>query len=140
MENVETKYFKHHELACKKTGKVVLCEEGYNSLGNVKVFYPGFGARMDELREAWGKPLIANSVCRSAAHNKEVGGNPRSLHVYDAPFWPTGGTIAADFAETSDEFRDLAYKMGFSIGFGKTFTHCDDRLLVLGFNQVKFNY
>ena len=140
MDDVNTKYFKHSELACKSTGKVVLCRPGYKRVGNMKMFYIGFGERMDELREKWGKPLIVTSVCRSAEHNKTVGGNPRSLHVYDFPHWPTGGTIAADFAETSNEFRELAYEMGFSIGLGKTFTHCDDRLLVLGLKQTTFNY
>lgn len=140
MDEVNTKYFSHKELACKKTGCAVLSPARHIKHGSAKIFYIGFGQRMDELREAWGKPLNVNSVCRSEAHNKAVGGNPRSLHVYDHPFWPTGGTIAADFTEISPEFRELAYEMGFSLGLGKTFTHCDDRLAVLGMPQTTFNY
>jgi hypothetical protein len=140
MENVNTKYFSHKELACKKTGCVVLSPSRHIKHGDGEIFYIGFGQRMDELRERWGKPLVVNSVCRSREHNKEVGGNRNSLHVYDYPFWPTGGTIAADFRETSKEFRELAYEMGFSLGLAKTFTHCDDRFAVLGLPQTTFTY
>lgn len=126
-------YFKPHELWDRET-KVVLLAPG-NKDG-----YIGFGKRIDALREEWGKPLAVNSCCRSAARNARVGGHPRSLHVYDKPFHPTGGTAAIDFSETSEEFRLLAWSLGFSLGINRSFTHCDDRYPLLGMPQAEFRY
>lgn len=128
--DIGLKYFRHAELACRKSGVVKLAE--------------GFGNRIDDVREAWGKVLKVNSCCRSAGHNKAVGGHLKSLHVYDIPMHPTGGTCAIDFAfadgKEKGEFVKLAWSMGFSVGVNKGFIHIDDRTRVLGMNQALFAY
>lgn len=126
-----TKYFSDHELADKETGIVKLS--------------PGFGDRIDALREAWGEPLLVNSCCRTAARNKRIGGHPKSLHVYDHPFHPTGGSCAIDFHlmqgdDETEAFKLIAMDMGFSIGDEPGCIHVDDRTRVLGLPQRRFSY
>lgn len=53
-------YFSESELQCKGTGIIKLD--------------PRFADALPKLREAWGKPLTPNSVCRNPEHNKAVGG------------------------------------------------------------------
>lgn len=111
-------YFTEEELQCKLTKKVVLA--------------PGFELALVTLREKWGKPMTVNSCCRSKQHNFNEGGNPKSLHVYDSPFWPTQGTCAIDIAVT-DPLRvaaltQLALSMGWWVGFNKAFLHLDRRV------------
>jgi len=125
------KYFTDKELAAKDTGIVKLAE--------------GFGERIDALRSAWGSPLIVNSCCRTKAHNDEIGGSPKSLHVYDFPYHPTGGTCAIDFRKFDDpaveeKFKALAMHMGFSVGDEAGCVHVDDRTRVLGLEQKRFTW
>lgn len=111
-------YFTFAELACKASGKVQLA--------------PGFGEKLIDLRIAYGRPMVVTSCCRSHAHNKNVNGNERSLHVYDKPFWPTGGTCAIDIAITDPSRRAdlavLALNMGWWVGFNEKFLHLDRRV------------
>lgn len=136
--DIGLKYFSRIELQCHDDGSFKLQPEGAPS------GYPGFGARIDALREAWGQPLIVNSCCRTAAYNATLEeSSPHSLHVWDTPFYADRGqvgTAAIDLREISDEFRELAWSLGFSLGLGKTFTHCDDRSKIIGLPQVKFYY
>lgn len=136
--DIGLKYFTRDELKCHSTGVCQLQPAGRPEN------YEGFGGRIDSLREAWGKPLIVNSCCRSAAYNATLDeSSPHSLHVWDTPYYGylgQLGTCAIDFRETSEEFRRLAWSMGFSLGLGKTFTHCDDRSKVIGLPQARFNY
>jgi hypothetical protein len=123
------KYFTEKELAAKDTG---ICK-----------LSAGFGDRMDALREEWGKPLIVNSCCRTKQHNKAIGGSPKSLHVYDEPYHPTGGTCACDFrlmptTEENEKFAHLALDMGFSVSYEKGCIHVDDRTRVLGIPKIRF--
>lgn len=110
--------FTFHELMCKGTGKMELA--------------PGFANKLIELRETWDKPMIVNSCCRSFVHNAKIGGNPKSLHVYDTPFWPTGGTCAIDIAMKDSIQRaalvKLALEMGWWAGINETFVHLDRRI------------
>lgn len=124
--DIGLKYFTRRELQCKGSGIFRLAD--------------GFGDKIDELRLAWGKQLVVNSCCRSKAYNASVGGHPHSLHVADLPYWPTNGTCAIDIADTSKDFRDLAWELGFSLGLGNTFTHCDLRVIYAGLPQTKFSY
>lgn len=131
------KYFTESELADKETG---ICR-----LAPATDTYPGFGVRMDALREAWGGPLVVNSCCRSKARNEQVGGHYRSLHVYDFPYHPTGGSCAVDFRlfpteAENNAFKDLAYSMQFSIGNESGCIHVDDRKPLLGMQQTRFIY
>lgn len=125
--DIGLKYFSSSELKCKASGILLLSPP--------KGDYPGFGARIDDLREAWGKSLKVNSCCRSKVHNADIGGHTHSLHVADEPYWPTEGTCAIDFDETSDEFRQLAYSKGFSVLLENGWTHCDDRTNVVNLPQ-----
>ena len=125
-----TTYFSDSELASKDTGTYILAD--------------GFGKRLDELREAIGRPLYLNSAARSKSHNKTVGGHAKSLHVYDDPYHPTGGCCAVDIRCLDAEFRadivHAALSYGFSCGIAKTFVHVDDRTRILGFPQVVYTY
>lgn len=71
------------------------------------------------LRERRGVPIFVNSAHRCPAHNRAVGGHPRSRHL----------TIAFDCAcseESQAEFIVLARLAGFTgIGQYKTFVHLD---------------
>lgn len=139
----DLKYFGFFELATREKPFIVQIAPGFGD-------YPGFGPRIDRLRELWGRPLIVNSCCRTKAYNKAIGGNPRSFHVFDfnesdAPLFRAGReihhfTLAIDLSETSEEFRKLAWDMGFSIGLGRGFTHIDDRYPIFGMKQTIFTY
>jgi hypothetical protein len=121
--------FRHEELACRATGVVRLA--------------PGFGEALASLRMIFGRPMIVTSCCRSEAHNRAVGGHPRSLHVYDHPYWPTGGTCAIDIKATDPTYRTLlarlAMDQGWSVGVASTFLHLDRRDFV-GLPQNIFDY
>ncbi len=124
------KYFTDAELACSGTGEYVLAE--------------GFGDRLDAFREALGRPVYLNSAARSKKHNKAVGGHPRSLHVYDDPYHPTGGCCAVDVRCLDGDLRaeivKTALQLGFSCGVAKIFVHIDDRTRLLSMPQVVYLY
>ena len=111
-------YFTFEELRCKAS--------------NMARLAPGFGEHLIDLRIKWDRPMIVNSACRSAQHNKDVNGNARSLHVYDKPFWPTGGCCAVDISITDPIRRaalcSLALSMGWWVGFNEAFLHLDRRI------------
>lgn len=122
--------FTHAELACRATGVVKLA--------------PGFPEHLVALRLAWARPMIVNSCCRSRAHNAAEKGHPNSLHVYDAPHWPTGGTAAVDFRVTDGgvarELAILAFNLGWSVGVPKAgFLHLDRREIA-GLQPALFGY
>ena len=78
---------------------------------------------LDELREAFGKPIKLNSTYRDPNHNERVGGVSSSAHT-EIP------CKAADIScKTSSErlrLVQLALKMGCNrIGIGQTFVHVD---------------
>jgi hypothetical protein len=112
-------FFSDRELACKGSGEIKLD--------------PLFEAELPELRRAWGRPLIANSVCRSPQHNRSVGGHPNSLHLTENPTHKTKGTAAADLSwrgwSKIDQLRfaRLAWARGWSVGLHNSFIHVDRR-------------
>lgn len=110
-------FFTEAELRCKGSGKIILA--------------PGFAEALLRLRLGFSRPMVVTSACRSKEHNKRVGGHPRSLHVCDEPYWPTGGCCAVDVATQDANYRAaLAYealKQGWSVGFNKSFLHLDRR-------------
>ena len=92
--------------------------------------HPGFAEALGLLRLSFRSPMIVTSCCRSAAHNQDVGGHPRSLHVYDAPLHEgQRGTLAIDIGWRAGRYmRDLVYlaiKNGWSVGVAETFVHLD---------------
>jgi hypothetical protein len=109
-------FFPAHELRCKGTGIIRLD--------------PRFADALPKLRKAWGKPLTANSVCRSPSHNAKIGGNPNSLHMTENKRWNCA-TMAADIAwrgwPESEQlaFAKLALKMGWRVGLHDGFCHID---------------
>jgi len=110
-------YFTEHELKCKGTGVIKLDDR--------------FAEALPKLREAWGKPLVPTSVCRTPEYNKAIGGHPRSLHLTENPVWPTKGTMAADIdwkewaTGKQQEFAELARAMGWRVGLSNSFIHID---------------
>ena len=125
-----TVLFRASELACRATGTGILA--------------PGFAEHLRNLRLAWGRPMTVTSCCRSAAHNAAIKGNAHSLHVYDQPYHPVGGTAAIDIAVTDVSHRwqigKVAYALGWSIGVPKAgFIHLDRRDLA-GLSPGLFGY
>ena len=104
-----------------------------------------FASKLPELRQEWGGPLNTTSVCRTPAHNKAVGGHPRSLHLTENEAHPTYGTMAADVywsaweAELQKALAQLALDHGFSVGLHKAFMHLDLRTEI-GLPQTVFTY
>ncbi len=112
--------FTHEELQCPETKEVVL--------------HPGFGEALAKLRQTFGRPMIVNSCCRSAAHNEGIGGHIRSLHVYDKPHHQALGTLALDVKRQDGLYAyqlvRLATEIGWSVGVARTFIHLDRRTMV----------
>ena len=106
----------------------------------------GFGDDLIALRVAFNEPMALSSCCRCKNHNKAEGGHPRSLHVYDAPEWPTGGSCAVDVRTVGkpqsyrDKLVELAWSKGWAIGLANSFIHIDQRKRVLGFPQIIYTY
>jgi len=127
-------YLSADELACKGSGVIKLD--------------PYFVKAWPIFREKWGKPLIANSVCRTPLHNKKVGGNPNSLHLTENRAWPTVGSMAIDVSwhdwPTAEKLRfaRLAWSMGWAVGLHNSLCHIDRRadLNVVGLQQSVFLY
>lgn len=117
-------YFKAKELACPTTGIVSLEEF--------------FVDHLFLLRHMYSKAMNPTSCCRSLFHNTKIGGHKRSLHLIVNTHWKCT-TIALDVSETDQELRDLAWSLGWSIGYGDTFTHLDRRVDI-GLPQTEFYY
>lgn len=126
----QSSYFQYSELACKATGIVKLA--------------PGFAAKLNQLREKWGRPMIVNSCCRSKLHNDEIKANPRSFHIYDYPHYQTKGSCAIDIKIKDPHLRgklaSLAWSCGWSIGINKNFIHLDRRTDYTKLKQTLFLY
>jgi hypothetical protein len=124
--------FSEDELRCKGSGKLILA--------------PGFADHLKELRVRFDEPMTVNSCCRSAEHNRAVGGHPRSLHVCDNPYWPTGGCCAIDIGihHRSPEYRvklvRVALEMGWAVGIHSGFIHLDRRTDYTDRPQTIFPY
>lgn len=126
----KTAYFTTDELKCKGSGIVSLAA--------------GFGEKLDELREAYGLPMIVNSCCRSFKHNQAVGGHVNSAHVYDHPDRAFRGTYAIDIHCVDAVLRaamiKAAINLGWSVGVNKTFVHFDRRSDYTKLPQAVFLY
>lgn len=115
-------YFTEQELQCKCGCKTF-------SVGD------GFIDHLNDLREAYGKPLYSNSCCRCKAHNTAIGGKPASFHLMDSED-TTGvdGCVAIDISiegwagNEKWRFVLLAMQKGWSVGVSpKGFIHLDRR-------------
>jgi hypothetical protein len=91
------KNFSPAEIACRGSGSLRMNEEALDKL--------------QALRDRLGKPLIVRSAYRSPAHNRAVGGAPRSKHMDGTAF---------DIAMANHDpvaFKAAARAVGF-LGFG----------------------
>jgi len=127
-----TPHFSEAELRCKGSGLLR--------------FHPGFLDALEALRVELGDPMKLNSACRSAAHNRAVGGHPHSLHVGDVKMHEGHeGCLAVDVAILDGEYRGrlfaLAWARGWSIGWNKPkrFLHLDMRMMI-GLPRTTFDY
>ena len=133
-------YFKAYELACPTTH-------------NIKI-HPMWAIAIVGFRHTLDVPLRVNSFCRSRAHNKSVGGHPRSLHLLDNPVHPTDGALAMDISvdgwnrDAVGFALNLARETDISIGHGYAydnagmawgFLHLDGRTMI-GLNRHEFFY
>jgi zinc D-Ala-D-Ala carboxypeptidase len=83
----------------------------------------GFLMALDILRDHWRAPLVPNSAFRCRKHNKAVGGEDESMHIYGR---------AVDFPIKPNErykFVELVIELGFhGIGIMANAIHLDNRL------------
>ena len=112
--------FSHAELATRDTLEVRLAT--------------GFAEELIRLRVLFGRPMHVTSCSRTQAHNREVRGHPRSLHLMDNPVHDIDGTAAIDVRVDggSPAVRGLvvvALRLGWSVGLAKSFVHLDYRAL-----------
>lgn len=122
--------FTEDEMRCKGSGMLIVSER--------------FMDELQRLREQLSRPMRLTSACRSAEHNKRVGGHPRSLHVCDEPARSEQhGCLAVDVAIVDGGYRGhlvaTAWRLGWSVGWNKTFVHLDRRDYV-GLKQSTFDY
>jgi zinc D-Ala-D-Ala carboxypeptidase len=112
-------FFSPDEIACRKTGMVMLTEASIDAL-----------TRLDKLREVMGHPLLVISGYRSPEHNADIGGAKNSKHMQG---------IAFDISMTNVDphrFEAEATRLGFN-GIGlyppqkrsgsRNFIHIDTR-------------
>lgn len=84
---------------------------------------PSMMARLDQLREAWGKPLSPSSGQRCEYWNAKCGGATESQHLL-------GNACDFYFSNPADTARlnILAESLGFpGIGLGNRLIHVDNR-------------
>jgi len=130
MRDWDWENFSPDEMRCKGSGMLIVSDQFMDDL--------------QLLRAEFSRPMHLTSACRSAAHNKSVGGHPRSLHVCDEPSHSAQeGCLAVDVAIVDGSYRGhlvaTAWQLGWSIGWNKTFVHLDRRDLV-GLKQTTFDY
>lgn len=110
-------YFTAGEMACQGTGVIKID--------------PMLQIHLPYLREAWGKPLIINSGCRTPEHNAKVGGHKNSFHLTENPKYQTKGCAAVDISwrgwdqEVRESFVTMAQNYGWNVGIASTFVHID---------------
>lgn len=100
--------------------------DGKESPWGDMVVDPALLAKLNEIRKAYGKPIVVNSGYRSPAHNAAVGGVKNSMHVRGkaADIRPTSKN-AADLPELQRICDELNAEGG--VGFYNTFCHVDVR-------------
>lgn len=101
VKNWPWKNFSPEEIACR------CCGELWKSASMPTYFIHAMN-KLQELRDAWGKPIHITSGHRCTKHNAEVGGAKQSQHL----------TIAFDCAcpkEEQEAFVSLALKVGFHV-------------------------
>ena len=81
-----------------------------------------FLAKLQALRDAWGKAMIITSGARCVRYNERVGGVAGSQHIEGR-----AADIAVRSIGEAQRLGQLAEKHGFGgIGIGRAFVHVDD--------------
>lgn len=80
-----------------------------------------FLAKLEELREKWGRPLVVTSGLRCAWHNDQIKGAPKSMHLVGK---------AADLKTANLNEARALHALAESLGFGgveigRGFIHVD---------------
>lgn len=106
-----SEHFKNSEFACKCKCKTLF------------IIDPSLITFLERVREYYGLPVTIDSGFRCFKRNKDVGGSPRSQHLYGR---------AADFhieGVSPDEVADWCAEFNLAGGVGRydTFTHVDMR-------------
>lgn len=137
-KNIKPGYFSEHftteELSCPATGVIKLAD--------------GFIELLEILRERFARPMVVTSGCRSVLYNAKIGGVSNSFHIYNKTNqgnWAyIDGCCAVDVAVNGGSYRgelaSLAWRHGWSLGFGKTFLHLDARKQLIDANQTTWTY
>src|SRR5574343_1126050 len=100
-------YFTRDEFKCPHCGENNISDE--------------FIDRLDEVRHAYGKPMVVLSGYRCPAHNASVGGVDGSAHTEGI-----AADIACSFARDRLALVESAINNGFGrIGIAKSFIHLD---------------
>jgi hypothetical protein len=125
------KHFSDNEVKCKCCGVVSLAE--------------GFSEKLDELREMYGRAMYVNSGCRCSSHNKNVGGNKNSSHMFDHPTRDFEGSYGIDIrcrdSVERAELIKVALLLGWCVGVNRGFLHLDRRRdYFTNYPQVVFLY
>jgi hypothetical protein len=130
-----TKNFTHAELQCPMTKKVKLA--------------PGFADKLQELRDALGRPMHVTSCCRSGEYNQDLmdrgfSASVSSFHLMENLVHNTGGTCAIDIRAGDGEYNAqlsrIALQLGWSVGVARTFFHLDRRSDYTTREQILFVY
>jgi zinc D-Ala-D-Ala carboxypeptidase len=99
--------FSPKEIACKGDGMILIDE---HSMDCLQMF-----------RDMVGVPVILNSAYRSPEYNKQIGGAPKSQHLFGKAF-----DVRITDKLPRERIHEAAMKCGFT-GFGdyNTFVHID---------------
>lgn len=110
MGNIST-HFSREEFACK-------CGCGYAAV-DVELL-----RLLEEVREYFGLPVHINSGCRCEAHNRAVGGSPKSQHRFARA---ADIVIEGVHPDKIKEYFDREYPNSYGLGGYPGFTHIDTR-------------
>lgn len=102
-------------------------------MGSVNVFdkmQPEFLAKLDQLRESCGVPLVITSSYRSVSYNKRIGGASNSMHIRGRAV-----DVVCKDSGTRAKIMRSALDLGLTVGVMRYALHIDNRL-----EQIVFHY
>lgn len=129
-----SEHFTAAEFACPMSGAIKLA--------------PGFLETLEDLRKAYGAPMIVVSGCRSTTHNEWL--QRRGYKASDNSFHLIGNdkygtdTCAVDIARpnavNAHTLVMLATAAQWTVGWAKTFIHLDRRVDYTKLSPVIYDY